>query len=296
MRLRKALYRKLRILMLRFCPEKVIDSDWRKWKGYPVDWDNPRDINEKIQWLMFRSDTSLWSLCSDKYRVREYVKSKGLEEILVPLLGVWKKAEDIDFESLPDKFVLKCNHDSGSTVIIDKSERPDLPAIRSELNRHLKVKYGFEHGEVYYNKIKPLIIAETFLEPEGDGEETPIDYKIWCFDGKPYSIWTCCDRTRESTYVNIYDLDWNVHPEVSVFTDHYRDGQGRVPRPKNLPRMLEAAARLSEGFPEVRVDLYEVGGNLYFGELTFASLCGKMDFFTQDYLEELGRQCVLPSR
>ena len=141
------------------------------------------------------------------------------------------------------------------------------------------------------------MIAEPYLEPEaGSFSKSLVDYKIWCFDGKPYSVWTCHDRTEGHAYVNIYDLNWNVHPEYSVFNDHYRDGGGVVPRPENLGRMLSAAAILSKGFPEVRVDLYEWKGKPYFGEMTFASLCGKMDFYTQDYLEELGRQCILPEK
>lgn len=295
MTLRKRIYRLYRRFMLDHFHSKLVEREWLRWKGYPIDWDNPRDINEKIQWLMCFSDTSLWSVCSDKYKVREYVSSKGLADILVPLYGTWSNVDDIDFDSLPDKFVIKCNHDSGSCMIIDKSEGFDPAAVRSALAAHLKVRYGYVHGEMYYNRIVPRIVAERKLEQVSGVGNSMIDYKIWCFDGKPYSIWACYDRTSEGTYVNIYDLDWNVHPEVSVFTDHYRDGEGKVPRPECLDRMLSAAARLSEGFPEVRVDFYEAGGRLYFGEMTFASLCGKMDFYTQDYLEELGRQCVLPA-
>ena len=296
MTLRKRLYGLYRRFMLDHFHSKLVEREWLRWKGYPIDWDNPRDINEKIQWLMCFSDTSLWSEYSDKYKVREYVASKGLADILVPLYGMWTKVEDIDFDSLPDKFVIKCNHDSGSCQIIDKSKGFDPEAVRSALAAHLKVKYGYAHGEMYYNRITPRVIAERKLEQCSCVGNSIIDYKIWCFDGKPYSIWACYDRTAEGTYVNIYDLDWNVHPEVSVFTDHYRNGNGIVPRPECLDQMLSAASRLSEGFPEVRVDFYETDGHLYFGEMTFASLCGKMDFYTQAYLEELGRQCVLPTR
>ncbi len=273
---------------------RVVEKEWMEWKGYKPDWDNPRDINEKIQWLMCFSDTSLWTLCADKYRVREYVTQKGLGHLLVDLYGVWSSADEIDFAALPQKFVLKCNHDSGSCHIIDKAKGFDETAVREDLRRRLKIKFGYWNGETFYNGIRPLVIAEKFLEPSLPSfSSSPVDYKIWCFDGKPYSVWTCHDRTPDETFVNLYDLDWNVRPEVSVFTSHYKDGQGRVPRPDNLQEMLSAAAVLSEGFPEVRVDFYIVDGRLYFGELTFSSLAGKMDFYTQDYLEELGNQCVL---
>ncbi|MBP5218722.1 MAG: glycosyltransferase [Bacteroidales bacterium] len=271
------------------------ERDWFEWKGYPIDWDNPRDINEKIQWLLCFSDTSSWSLCADKYRVRDYVKSKGQEDILIPLLGVWDSASEIDFESLPDRFVLKCNHDSGSTLVLDKSAGFDEAGVRDFLDSHLKKKFGYLNGELYYNSIKPCIIAEKFLQG-GDVPGAAADYKVWCFDGEPYSVWVCYGRTSSETYVNIYDLDWNVHPEVSVFTEHYRDGRGAVPRPACLERMLEAASALSKGFPEVRVDFFVAEGRLYFGEMTFASYGGKMDFYTQEYLEELGSKCILPGK
>ncbi|MBR1927805.1 MAG: hypothetical protein IJ840_08695, partial [Bacteroidales bacterium] len=170
----------------------VVDREWLKWKGYKVDWEHPRDINEKIQWLMCFSDTSMWTLCADKYRVREYVESKGLGEILIPLLGVWKKAEDIDFDSLPDKFAIKCNHDSGSTHLIDKEKGFDPEAVRSALAKDLRKRFGYYHGELYYNKIKPLVIAEGFVPPDNDElTRSPVDYKVWCFDGKPHAVWAC---------------------------------------------------------------------------------------------------------
>ncbi len=285
----------IRRFLIDYYPSKFINKVWNHLYGYEIDWNNPRNINEKIQWLSCFSDTSLWSLCSDKYRVRDFIRSKGLDDILIKLLGVWDKAEDIDYDKLPNKFILKCNHDSGSSIIINKSIGFDKYKVNKELNDHLKIKYGYVHGERHYNRIKPCIIAEEFLESPDLGFTTSlVDYKIWCFDGKPYSVWACYSRTKEHTYVNIYDLDWVCHPEFSIFTDHYRDGKGKVPKPKTFDRMLEVASILSKGFPEVRVDFYEVNEKLYFGELTFASICGRMNVYTQEYLEELGRQCVLP--
>ena len=297
MTLRKRILQVYKRFLLDHFHPYFVDKEWRKWKGYGVDWDNPRDINEKIQWLMCYSDTSKWTLCSDKYKVREYVRSKGLEDILVPLLGVWETAEAIDFESLPEKFVIKCNHDSGSTHIIDKSKGFDEAAVRRDLSRCLKIKYGYTNGETFYNGIKPLVIAEAYLAPDDSSSSgAPVDYKIWCFGGRPYSVWACYGRTPTEVFVNLYDLDWNVHPEASVFTNHYKDGKGALPRPECLETMLSYAAKLSEGFPEVRVDFYEVGSKVYFGEMTFASLYGKMDYLTDDYLVEMGRQCVLPEK
>ena len=185
MTLRKKLYQVYKRFMLDHFHRVYVDQEWMKWKGYKVDWENPRDINEKIQWLLCYSDTSMWTLCSDKYNVRDYVKSKGLEDILVPLLGVWDKAEDVDFESLPDKFVIKCNHDSGSVIAVDKSKGYDPDAIRADLSSHLARRYGYRAGELFYNRIKPRIIAERYIEQDIPVlQGMPVDYKFWCFDGK----------------------------------------------------------------------------------------------------------------
>lgn len=275
----------------------IVERQFRKKFGRDINWKEPKDINEKIQWLIRYSDISIWAICSDKYKVRDFVAKRGLSNILIKQYGVWENAFDINFDLLPDKFVLKCNHDSGSSYIINKHKGFNQETIVNALNTQLKRKYGYVHGEMWYNEIKPLIIAEEFLEQKDDLWTTSlVDYKIWCFDGKPFSVWACYSRSSECTFVNIYDLNWQVHPEHSVFTDHYRDGKGLIPKPKKFDEMLQIAAILSKGFPEVRVDLYNVDGQIYFGELTFASLCGFMDFYTTDYLEELGNQVSLPPK
>ena len=271
--------------------EKVAKREWKRKFGTDLNLDHPRDLNEKIQWLMCRSDISAWTPLSDKVAVRDYVAEKGLGDLLVPLLGTWKRAKDIPWDTLPEKFVLKCNHDSGSTHIVDRST--NRAAVSAALDEALKAKYGYRHGEMHYNGIDPCILAEQYLD---SGDAVPVDYKVWCFDGKPYCIWACHGRTAEAVYVNVYDLDWTPRPEASVFTDHYRDGGSSLPKPETLPQMLAAAAKLSEGLPEVRVDFYEVQGKLYFGEMTFASLMGRMDFYTPEFLQELGDQVKLPTR
>lgn len=290
MTLRKRIYRALKPLALRLCHSKVVEWEWLKWKGYPIDWKNPRDINEKIQWLMCFSDTSEWSRCADKVLVRDFVRERGLGDLLPETLGVWERAGDIDFGVLPDKFVLKCNHDSGSCVIIDKNEGYDEKAVREDLDRHLKVRYGTAHGEMYYDRIKPLILAEEYLD---GGDTSVVDYKYWCFDGKPYSIFCCHDRSKDGVVYEMYDLDWNFIPGAVIPTAHSKSGDGRVPMPRDLKKMEEAAAVLSKGFPEVRVDFYDVGGKVYFGEMSFSCLCGKIDFYSDEYLKELGKRCVI---
>lgn len=267
---------------------------WVDRMGRRLDWDNPRDINEKIQWLMCSSDTSLWTRCADKHAVRDFVKERGLADILLDEYGCWEQSKDIDWDSLPEKAVLKCTHDCGSTVVVDRGAGFDREAVGQALDKALKVCPGYAYGEMFYNGIPPRIIAEQFV-PHDDVpySQSAVDYKVWCFDGSPEAILAIYGRTRHEAFVNVYDTDWRVHPEWSAFSSHFRDGGGRVERPAVLDEMLSAAAALSRGFPEVRVDFYVSHGRLWFGEMTFSSNFGMMDYFTDDYLRHLGDCCKL---
>lgn len=282
-------------VLLKYFHPVFVKQRWKGFKGTEIDFSNPKDINEKIQWILCYGDTSRYSKCADKLSVREYISEKGYSDILIPLLGQWKRSSDIDFESLPNKFVLKCNHDSGSYHIIDKRKGFDKESICKDLDEHMKVKYGYVHGEMYYNDIEPWIIAEEFLD---DSKKTfsssAIDYKLWSFDGKPFVFWVCYNRTKEFVFMDVYNLDWTKRPNTIISTNHYRKGEVDVPKPKQLDRMIEIASELSKGFPEVRVDFFEIDGKLYFGELTFASQCGYINYYTQDFLDDLGSHCILP--
>lgn len=283
----------LRKLRLHLCRASVIRAEWPFPDRRP-DFRHPRDINEKIQWLLESRRSREWSRFADKIAVRDYVASCGYRDLLVPLLGSWDHAGDIPFDSLPDRFVLKCNHDSGSTVAVDKSSPGfDRDAVCKTLERKRRRRFGYVNGEFFYDRIKPRILAEPFLLPP-EGEASIPDYKVWCFDGRPYCIWACVNRTLESVEVRTYGTDWAPRPDADVSTDHYHVLDRPLPPPPHLNIMLEAASRLSSGFPEVRVDFYEAGDRLYFGEMTFSAYGGKMDFHTPEFLLELGAQCNLP--
>ena len=280
-------------------PKVFISRKWKRKFGYSIDWKHPRDINEKIQWLLVYSDTSEWTRLADKYKVREYVKEKGLENLLVPLYGVWETTEEIDFDRLPDRFVIKCNHDYGSTIIVDKNDiYYNRKAICEKLDKCLK--RGFDYnGELHYRGIPRKIIAERYLEMS-DSEKalssSIIDYKVWCFNGKPCFIITMYNRTKDSLFHEAYDLNWNAHPEYLVPTSHCRIGNDKIPKPKSFSEMMEAASILSKGFPEVRVDFYEIDGRLFFGEMTFTSWEGMMMQYTPEYRKILGDLVILPKR
>lgn len=281
-----------RLIMSYVCPKQLASIYYRNVSNKKLNWKAPRDLNEIINWMKFNSDTTIWTQLADKYRVREYVESCGLEHLLVKLYGVWEKADDIDFSSLPNKFVLKTNHGSGTNLLVRDKSRLNIDEVKKQLNSWLRLKFGQETVEFHYLDIKPLIIAEELLEEHNNQySDTLVDYKIWCFNGEPHYIWTCYNRTESSTYVSLYDIDWNYCPKGSIFNDHYRDGKGIVPKPKCLEQMLEAARILSSGHPQARIDFYVVDDRLYLGEITMSSQGGYMDFYTPEFLIKLG-DCV----
>lgn len=275
-------------------PRRIIDFLYSYVLGKKMNWESPQDLNEKINWLKVYGDTSMWPKLADKYTVREYVKSKGLSSILVPLYGKWDTAEEVNFDKLPSEFVLKTNHGSGEILIVKDKKKLNTDEVRNHLKKWLKEKYGLLQGEPHYLRIKPVVIAEKLLvEKNNNYSSSLVDYKVWCFNGVPYCVWACYSRTKDGTYVGTYDMQWNYHPEWSVFTDHYMNGGPVVPKPKSFDEMMRAAAILSEGFPQVRVDFYDVDGKLYFGEMTFTSNGGFMQFYTDEFLLQMGNQIKL---
>lgn len=258
-----------------------------------INWKNPKDLNEKINWLKFYSDTSMWTRCADKYRVREYVKECGCPEILVPLYGVWENAADIDLDKLPEKFVLKPNHGCGDVFVVKDKSEINFMEICNRLQKAINTKFGYELAEWHYLNISPCIICEKNIKSSTCADL--IDYKIWCFDGVPYYVLTCSERDVEAhkTTLNLFDLNWNRLD--NYMTPKYRNDI-IVPKPVHLDKMLNYAKMLSKPFPEVRVDFYEVDGMIYFGELTFTSRSGLMDYFTEDCLLEMGSKVTLPTK
>lgn len=271
-------------------PQKEADRCYRWYFGHKINWDNPKDFVEKTFWLLLHTDTSEWTRCADKYLVRDYVKECGLENLLIPLLGKWDDAYDIDFANLPNQFVLKTNHSCGTLMVVNDKSSLDIPKVRKQFNRWLSVPYGYSGMQLHYTKIKPCIIAEELLEKDevqkSISPQSLIDYKFFCCDGKPEYVWVAYNRSHSTGVdMTLYDLSWNKHKEHIVTSDYYTYSDIEIPRPKSLEIMIEACEILSKRFPEVRVDFYEVDGKPYFGELTFTSGWG---FFTQDFYDYLG--------
>jgi len=213
--------------------------------------------------------------------VRQYVAEMGYAKILPKIYATYRNASEIDIEKLPDKFVLKTNHGCGHVFICRDKNKFDLKQCQKVLGRLLKQNFAKTMLEYHYSKIKPMIICEEYIE---DGSENfPIDYKIHCFNGIPHCIRTCTGR---ETYVNLdhYDLQWNY---LEYSKPEYRSGK-KIAKPKRLDKMLRIAADLSKSFPFVRVDLYNVDGIIYFGELTFTPAAGMAYMMTEDTLRYFG--------
>ena len=275
-------------------PKEVVDEIFT-YMVRTMRWDNPQTLDEKIQWLKFNSDTTMWTLLSDKYRVREYVKQKGLGDLLVPLIGKWDRVRDIDWDSLPDKFIMKTNHGSADAKICTDKSQIDLSTWKYHFILALHRTYGLNNIELHYSKITPCIIAEELL----DSSKQPIpstsliDYKVWCVNGEPKFIWACYDRKEDSVQVMMYDLLWNPVPLKCKDTPHYQIAKTLLPPPATLQYMINSAKVLAEGFPVVRVDFYEVDGKLYFGEMTFTAAGGYNTFYSEEFQREIGEQINL---
>lgn len=280
----------LRIISMRLFAARLYRQKFHK----PINWKNPKSINEKINWLKFYSDTTQWTELSDKYRVREYIKSCGYGDMLVPLYGKWDSADDIKWDELPEQFVLKANNGSGDILLCNDKSKLDIPTLTQKYNQILKKKFGNKLAEPHYNKIKPCLIAEQLLDASRQSTKSSslIDYKIWCFNGQTSYILVCANRSSSGTEKGIFDSSWQYHPEF-MKKEFQSTNIPNMPRPASLSQMLQAASALSQGFPQVRIDFYEVDGKPYFGEMTFTSAAGFMTSYTDDFLNQLGNLVIL---
>ena len=282
-------------------PKKAFEMKWNRFYRRKFPWKNPRTLNEKLTWMEVYTDTSKWTEYTDKYEVRKHIESLGLKDILTECYGVWDRAEDINFDKLPDKFVLKCTHDCGSTIIVRDKSKMDKQSVIEFLNKHVSIRYGYDSCEPHYTSIKPRIMAESLIEMDNTDEfssETTVDHKIRCIDGKAQYDMVCYDRSLESGSggsKTIYDL-YDIHtwqPMRQYLADKgvkYRN----VPRPQNLERMIEIAEIIGKGYPQVRVDLYNVKGKIYFGEMTFFAFSGMNNHFTMEFQRMIGDRIQVP--
>lgn len=259
--------------------------------GYELDLNNPKTFSEKLQWLKLYNRRPEYTMMVDKYRVREYIREKIGDEYLIPLLNAWNSVEEIDFEALPNQFVLKCNHDQGSVVICRDKSIFDVEAAKRKLARKLKRNHYWSIREWPYKNVKPCIICEQYMQDDG-GKEELSDYKVLCFNGEPKLIEVHRGRFGGGHTQDFYDTDWKKtvynQPDVPM-SDEVMD------KPVFADEMLELSRRLSAGIPHVRVDWYYTNGHLYFSELTFYDASG-FDPFADNQDAEIGSWLVLPER
>lgn len=244
---------------------------------------NPQTFNEKIQWLKLYDRNPLYTTLVDKYEVREYIGRTIGDQYLVPLLGIYDNVEEIDLSKLPNKFVLKCTHDSGTVIICRDKKIFDFFAAKNELKCAQKKQFYYNGREWPYKNIKPRIICEELLI--NDSQDDLVDYKILCFNGVPKCLFLCLDRRSESGLkVDFYDLDWNPLP----FERHYPRSGKIIEKPACFNEMLDLSRKLSKDIPFVRVDFYIVNNQIKFGELTFFPGSGFEEFTPESYDYLLG--------
>ena len=278
--------------------DKMTDEEYLKrcfkaCMGEDLHFDNPQTFNEKLQWLKLYDRKPEYTMMVDKYKVREYIKEQLGEEYLIPLLGVWDKAEDIDFDKLPNQFVLKCNHNSGLGMYIckDKSKltQKEIKVIRKNLMKGLQQDYYLTGREWPYKDVPRKIIAEKYMEDE-TGQLR--DYKFYCFNGEPKIIMINSDREIGKTKADYFDMDFHWLD----FKWGYDHAPVKPLKPKKFEKMKEIAAVLSKDIPELRVDFYEVDNKIYFGELTFFDGSGFDRIEPREWDEKVGDWVTLPPK
>ena len=287
----RALKKQLVYLRHKRMDEKYIPWELAKWykkkTGETLDLDNPKTFNEKMQWLKLYDSTPIKTRLADKYLVRDWVKEKIGEQYLVPLLGVWERCEDIDFDKLPNRFALKATHGCKWNIIVKDKSKLDIKETKRKLKRWLNTNYAYRLGfEMLYKDIKPRIIAEEYIENAGD----LYDYKVWCFHGKAMYIMLMSER-EQGVKMNFYDTEWNLQP----FRYNYPASEKTFEKPDNLDKMLQLAEVLAKDFIHARVDFYRLDdGSLKFGEITFTSLSGICRWDPKEQDQRFGELIKLP--
>ena len=258
------------LLLLPLSDEKFAKIKYKENTGRKLDLENPKTFNEKLWWLKINNRDPLLTICSDKVKVREYVRKCGLGHILNEVYGVYDSADDIDFDKLPDKAFIKTNHGSGINIIWDRNKPFDINKFRKKFNRALKQNYYWQSREWNYKNIEPKIIVEKLLEDREN--RSLIDYRFLCFDGVVRMIFvdieTAAEDGSHNPYArrNVYDRNFNY---LNIKVKREQFDSSIIKKPRNFDKMIEYAEKLSKPFVFCRVDLYNINGNIYFGEITF---------------------------
>lgn len=271
--------------------ETFIKLKWRLRMNYPLNLKYPQTFNEKLQWLKLHDRKPIYTTMVDKYEAKKYVADIIGEEHIIPTLSVYERVEDIDFDALPDQFVLKCTHDSGGLVICRDKSNLDKAVSYDKLRKSLKRRYFWQNREWPYKNVKPRIIAEKYMEDSTKRTHVAetkslTDYKFYCFNGEAKYLYVSSGLENHSTArISFLTMDWQFAP---FGRSDYAPFEILPEQPSHFEEMVRIANHLSEGHAFLRVDMYEINGQIYFSELTFHPCSGMMPFNPQEWDEKLG--------
>ena len=252
--------------------------------------DNPKTFNEKLQWLKLYDRKKVYTTMVDKYEVKKYVADLIGEEYIIPVLGVYNKFDEIDFEKLPNQFVIKCTHDSGGIIIVKDKSKLNIKDARKKINKFLKRNFYKEHREWPYKNVMPRIMIEEYIEESNQREL--VDYKIHIFNGKPKITLVCKDRFSERGMTeDFFDNDWH---HLDLKRPNHDNSKIEPTVPKNLSKMFNLAEKLSKNTFFVRIDFYNLNGRIFFGEITFFPAAGFNKFVPEEWDYKLGSYLKLP--
>ncbi|MBR2994883.1 glycosyl transferase [Candidatus Saccharibacteria bacterium] len=268
--------------------EKFLNRKWKLIIGDRLNLDNPRSFNEKLQWLKLHDRKDIYTKMVDKYEAKKYVAGIIGENYIIPTIGVYDRFDDIDFDELPNRFVIKCTHNSGGLVIVKDKRKMNIKEARRRINKSLKREYYYHGREWPYKNVKPRVIIEKYMSGF-DGSDI-LDYKFFCFNGEPEIILVCSDRfSNDGLKETWFDKKFNKLDLV----EGGHENDNNLKKPKELLKMLEVSRELSKGFPFIRIDLYVVKGKVYFGEITFFPASGFERFDPREWDIKLGNMIDL---
>lgn len=268
----------------RLFPDKLyIKILYRLYTGHKLDLDNPQGFGEKLQWIKLYGYQPIYTTLVDKYKVKKYVSEIIGDDYVIPLLGVYDSFDEIDFDKLPNCFVIKCNHDSGSFLIVDDKQKLDKEKARDFFNKRMKRNYFYLGRDIQYKYIVPKIIIEQYMRDDSQINNTLDDYKFFCFNGKPKIMFFASGRGNNRRF-DFFDMNYNHLP----IKYHYPNSSMLPLKPKCFEEMKTIATKLCGDFPFMRIDLYEINGKVYFGEYTLIHDGGLYPFEPAEWEQRLG--------
>jgi len=276
--------------LLKFFPRQHAEYRYQRVFNKKLDLSNPVTFSEKLIWLNLFWKHPLKTECGDKYTMRLYAERLGYKHVLPELLGVYNSGSEIDFEALPQKFVLKCTHGCGFNIICTNKDKLNQEMARQQLDAWLKEDYSKSAGELHYASMRPRIICEQFLDDLAGKQ--PTDFKVFCFNGKANCVFVATDRDPHghTDKYDFYDFNWNKLPYYKSSLNAHRE----IPKPVSFSEIIEVAETLSKPFPFVRMDFYNINGKAILGEMTFTPSGCMSNDFTDLAQNTFGSLLVLP--